>query len=78
MSDDERYAKELVSAGHHIDWKTGTFTMSYWRPKNRILVMVIRRWEDVRILLDSYVIECHPCCKMPKDKEHHWLCKEKQ
>lgn len=66
------------NVGWHHDAASHTWWFSYKRPGNRCLTLVWRAWEDVRILIDSYVQETWPCCGCIKDRGHAWACRKRK
>ncbi len=60
----------------------GDFRAAHHLPGHRILVRVYgfrgpEWWMPRRkCLVDSYVLDCHPCCGVPKDIGHAHACRQ--
>ncbi len=74
--------KERKSAGGGF-LPNGDLRVSHHLPGNRILVQVVGfrgpEWFMPRqkVLVDSYVLECHPCCGVPLQIGHAHGCQRK-
>ena len=56
MTDDERYAKDLICAGQCFR-ANGDLQIAYHRPKGQILVLVWGFRDGVKVLVDSWVVQ---------------------
>ncbi len=56
----------------------GDLLVGYHRPGYRILVKVTGFRGGEKVLVDSYVLQCHPCCGVPKEIGHAWGCRTRR